>query len=132
MIRCEDRCRLFCLISLFLLLLAACTDVSTSPTKSAASGTPRPTAAPIPTPAETFIDYYECYVGLAMNPGHGCTYNGFSMSIHADGQDMSYVISNGKLGTRTYRNEVLRGIGVCLNRFCFSRSGSTWTIDSLP
>ncbi len=70
----------------------------------------------------------ECTVGLILNPGDECSYGDFTMMIREDGA----AVLDGNIGGISMGNTVMNAQNINLNRFSASRSGSTWTIESLP
>ena len=70
----------------------------------------------------------ECTIGLVLNPGDKCSYDDFTMMIREDGA----AVLDGNIGGITMGNTVMNGQSISLNRFSAVRSGSTWTIESLP
>ena len=70
----------------------------------------------------------ECAVGLILNPGDECSYDGFTIRIREDGA----AVLDGNIGGISMGNTVMDAQSINLNRFSASKSGSTWTIESLP
>ena len=97
---------------------------------SAAGEPPRsaqPEAEPTPT-LEAESDWGACYVGLELNPGDGCSGNGFSIRINESGG----MVVDGNIGGIHLGNSTFDAPSVSLNQFRGTRSGDTWTIRSLP
>ncbi len=69
-----------------------------------------------------------CAVGLTLSPGDECTYEGFKIRIREDGA----AVLDGNIGGISMGNTVMNAQSINLNRFRATRSGSTWTIESLP
>lgn len=70
----------------------------------------------------------ECAVGMSLNPGDACTYEGFSIMIRDDGA----AVLDGSIGGIHMGGTVINGQSINLNRFSASKDGSAWTIESLP
>ena len=85
-------------------------------------------AEPPSDPDDVAGDSTECAVGLILNPGDECSYDDFTMRIREDGA----AVLDGNIGGISMGNTVMDAQSINLNRFSASRSGSTWTIESLP
>lgn len=70
----------------------------------------------------------ECAVGLILNPGDECASDDFTIRIREDGA----AVLDGNIGGISMGNTVMDAQNINLNRFRASKSGSTWTIESLP
>ncbi len=70
----------------------------------------------------------QCTVGLMLYPGDECSIGDFTMKIREDGA----AVLDGNIGGISMGNTVMEAQSINLNRFGASRSGSTWTIESLP
>ncbi len=70
----------------------------------------------------------QCTVGLILYPGDECSIGDFTMKIREDGA----AVLDGNIGGISMGNTVMEAQSINLNRFSASRSGSTWTIESLP
>ena len=70
----------------------------------------------------------ECAVGLILNPGDECSYDDFTIRIRED----SAAVLDGNIGGISMGNTVMDAQSINLNRFSARKSGSTWTIESLP
>ena len=69
-----------------------------------------------------------CTIGLILYPGDECSIGDFTMMIREDGA----AVLDGNIGGISMGNTVMEAQSINLNRFSASRSGSTWTIESLP
>ena len=69
-----------------------------------------------------------CTVGLILYPGDECSIGDFTMMIREDGA----AVLDGNVGGISMGNTVMEAQSINLNRFSATRSGSTWTIESLP
>ena len=83
---------------------------------------PAPTATPVPRASG------ECRVGLRLGPGDECSHGGFSMRIRSDGA----AVLGGNIGGIQMGNMVMDTASINLNNLRLSRTGSIWTIESLP
>ncbi|MDE0205713.1 MAG: hypothetical protein OXP66_06780, partial [Candidatus Tectomicrobia bacterium] len=86
-----------------------------------------PVATTRPTPEPEGADRI-CRMGLQLNPGDQCSYEGFSIRIREDGA----AVLDGNIGGISMGNTVMNAQSINLNRFSATRSGSTWTIQGLP
>ena len=68
-----------------------------------------------------------CAVGLALNPGDGCSGSGYSLR-----NDAGVLVADGTIGGITMDNTRFSGGSVQLNRLRLTRSGNVWTIVGLP
>ncbi len=69
-----------------------------------------------------------CTVGLILYSGDECSYGDFSMTIRGDGA----AVLDGSIGGASMDSTVMQEQSIHLNQFSATRSGSTWTIESLP
>ena len=69
-----------------------------------------------------------CTLGLILYPGDSCFYEEFSMLIRQDGS----ALLDGDIGGISMGNTVMDAQTINLNGLVVSRSGTTWTIESLP
>ncbi len=69
-----------------------------------------------------------CTVGQILYPGDECSIGDFTMTIREDGA----AVLDGNIGGISMGNTVMEAQSINLNQFSASRSGSTWTIESLP
>ena len=68
-----------------------------------------------------------CAVGLALNPGDGCSGSGYSLR-----NDAGVLVADGNIGGISMDNTRFSGGSVQLNRLHLTRSGNVWTIVGLP
>ena len=68
-----------------------------------------------------------CAVGLALNPGDGCSGSGYSLR-----NDAGVLVADGTIGGITMDNTRFSGGSVQLNRLRLTRSGNVWTLVGLP
>ena len=87
----------------------------------------RATLAPTLTPIAT-VDDGMCRMALQLGPGDQCSYEGLSIRIREDGA----AVLDGNIDGISMGNTVMNAQSINLNGFIATRSGSTWTIDSLP
>ena len=69
-----------------------------------------------------------CTPGLILYPGDSCYYEEFSMLIRQDGS----ALLDGNIGGISTSNTVMDAQNIDLNGLSVTRSGTTWTIESLP
>ena len=69
-----------------------------------------------------------CTLGLILYPGDSCYDDEFSMLIRQDGS----ALLDGDIGGISMENTVIDAPSINLNGLVVSRSGTTWTIESLP
>lgn len=112
----------------------ACGGTSEPVSFTEPTGTATPTETSTAAPARTSdVDSItsgstECAVGLILNPGDECTYDSLTIRIREDGA----AVLDGDIGGIGMGNTVMDAPRINLNRFSASRSGATWTINSLP
>ena len=68
-----------------------------------------------------------CALGLALNPGDGCSGSGYSLR-----NDAGVLVADGNIGGISMDNTRFSGGSVQLNRLHLTRSGNVWTIVGLP
>ncbi|MDE0607034.1 MAG: RCC1 domain-containing protein, partial [Acidimicrobiaceae bacterium] len=79
-------------------------------------------------PVDLRGDSVACAAGLLLRPGDECSTGGFTMRIREDGA----AVLDGNIGGISMGNTVMNAQSINLNRFNATRSGTTWTIESLP
>lgn len=89
---------------------------------------PAPTESPVAAASPAEATTPTCAVGLMLNPGEGCSYEDFAMSVNGEGA----AVLDGNVGGIQMGGTVMSGASITLNQFRASRSGATWTIESLP
>ena len=68
-----------------------------------------------------------CAVGLALNPGDGCSGSGYSLR-----NDAGVLVADRNIGGIAMDNTRFSGGSVQLNRLHLTRSGNVWTLVGLP
>ena len=92
---------------------------------ASATATPAPTGTRTPEPT---VDDGVCRVGLQLNSSDQCSYEDFTIRIREDGA----AVLDGNIGGIRMGNTVMNAQSINLNLFSATKSGSTWTIESLP